>query len=335
MAAWVGCDDAPPGKSLKDCLRAAPAEAFDDFDYVSEAGFFYGNVDGHMLPGRLEDVFASGAFNQVPFISLSNTEDRGAYLPEDMEAVVGDWDGDDVPGQEPDWLAMLDYVYRTYSSLLKGLYPFADFAGTYLGQRNGVTWAAYQAYYSDFMFNCAHRRIADHIAANQAAPVFYAVYSDCPDDGSLPSTCEHGAYHGADLPLIFLLAANNPEEETLAVHLATYWLYFFFTGDPNGNDQTLWPAYDPVNRRVMIFDSDIEDVDDTHLGPGVYELAVQAPDSPRCDGWDAIWDDRGMVAGLYFDLDGDQVIDRIDNCMSVANEDQRDDDGDGVGDACQ
>ena len=35
------------------------------------------------------------------------------------------------------------------------------------------------------------------------------------------------------------------------------------------------------------------------------------------------------------DLDRDQIADEVDNCPTVQNTDQRDSDGDGVGDACQ
>ena len=41
-----------------------------------------------------------------------------------------------------------------------------------------------------------------------------------------------------------------------------------------------------------------------------------------------------LVLGAYIDFDGDDVPDTVDNCQSVNNADQRDSNGDGLGDAC-
>jgi|GEM_PF-5653293 len=41
-----------------------------------------------------------------------------------------------------------------------------------------------------------------------------------------------------------------------------------------------------------------------------------------------------LVLGPYIDFDGDDVPDTVDNCQSVNNADQRDSNGDGLGDAC-
>ncbi|MBI3782699.1 MAG: hypothetical protein HY270_04785 [Deltaproteobacteria bacterium] len=46
-------------------------------------------------------------------------------------------------------------------------------------------------------------------------------------------------------------------------------------------------------------------------------------------------DSGDLSVATAADSDGDQVADPFDNCPSVANTDQRDSDGDGVGDACQ
>src|SRR3990170_6776643 len=42
-----------------------------------------------------------------------------------------------------------------------------------------------------------------------------------------------------------------------------------------------------------------------------------------------------VMPPVFADHDGDTIDDAVDNCPDVANEDQADTDGDGVGDACE
>ena len=316
----VGCDG-KAGGDLKDCLRSVPVEAFDAFPFLSEEGFFYANADGYILPDRLEHVFASGEFNHVPMLSLSDAEDRGVFVPPNIADLVGDLDGSGSTGDEGDWFAFLDASYGTHAPALRAAYPFSAFASSHLAGLYGTFWAAAQAHDTDWFFNCAHRRLADIVADAQDEPVYVGWFEDCPDSGALPSTCTNGAGHGQDLALIFLYAWSNADELTLAEHMAAYWAYFASTGDPNGDELTAWPEYTRAEPWMMRFDSDIAGVDDHALPVGVFEQPEQLA-LPRCDVWDQIWDERGMVGGYYHDLDADGVIDRADNCITVPNSGQ-------------
>jgi para-nitrobenzyl esterase len=325
MAAYVGCGDVE-GEALRDCLRAAPAEAFDDFNWFAEESFMYANVDGYILPDSLENVFESGAYNKVPVISLSDAHDRATATPDNIVDILG--------SEEADWFAFIDANYGSYAEDIKAAYPFASFENTHLAQLNSTMWAAYEAMETDWLFNCAHRRLADRLADGQSEPVFNARFSDCPDNGSLPSTCTIGSFHGSDLILLFRAQWSNEDEFALANTMVSYWTSFMSSGDANHAGATSWLPYDSDSRNVMIFDSDAAGVDDDDLGPGAIVAMSDDNDNARCDLWDRIWDERGMVASHYHDLDGDGTIDRADNCLTVANPSQADSDNDAIGDAC-
>jgi len=334
MAQHVGCGTLD-GEALRECLRSVPAEAYDGYPWFSEQGFFYANVDGYILPDRLEEVFASGNFNHVPVISMSDLQDRASSTPSDIDDIIGDLDGSGLPGDEGDWNAFLDATYGIYAEDLKTAYAFDSFADDHLANVHSTLWSAYEALETDWLFNCAHRRLANRIVASQSEPLFYGAFGDCADDGTMPSTCTQGAYHGADLVLIFRLLWGNDAERELADTMVSYWSTFMALGDPNHAGATAWPPYEVGAHNVMMFDSDAPGVDDHSLGAGVSTLVVDASDNPRCDLWDRIWDERGMVASHYHDIDADGTIDRADNCLTVANADQADADDDGIGDACE
>ncbi|MBW2461602.1 MAG: hypothetical protein JRH11_08135 [Deltaproteobacteria bacterium] len=117
--------------------------------------------------------------------------------------------------------------------------------------------------------------------------------------------------------------------------MATYWGYFAAAGDPNNAIvPTVWQPYTRAAPQAMYFDSDIVGVDDHSLPDGVYETMIPLTDASRCDLWDTIWDERGMIPGVTQDFDGDLVLDIADNCISMPNPLQTDTDGDGDGDAC-
>jgi para-nitrobenzyl esterase len=55
--------------------------------------------------------------------------------------------------------------------------------------------------------------------------------------------------------------------------MADYWVRFAATGDPNGGDAPVWPAYDAGSRRHIIFGDEISS------GEGVRDVQCQIFDS--------------------------------------------------------
>ncbi|WP_271782560.1 thrombospondin type 3 repeat-containing protein [Aquimarina algiphila] len=71
------------------------------------------------------------------------------------------------------------------------------------------------------------------------------------------------------------------------------------------------------------------------IGKGFYRI-LSSPSAPRADAWTSVSVIKGgpYSEDLCIDLDRDGVIDDNDNCPRTYNPNQKDSDGDGIGDAC-
>jgi para-nitrobenzyl esterase len=68
-----------------------------------------------------------------------------------------------------------------------------------------------------------------------------------------------GAVHGTDVGLSFhnarqIISGNTPEAHKMADILASVWLAFAKTGNPNCGQIPQWPAFTPERRETLIFD---------------------------------------------------------------------------------
>jgi para-nitrobenzyl esterase len=80
-----------------------------------------------------------------------------------------------------------------------------------------------------------------------------------------------GAVHGVDVSLAFnngrnMMTGDTPESRRLAARFAAGWVAFAKTGDPNTSELPKWPVYDAKTRPTMIFDTEIEMVNDPYSG---------------------------------------------------------------------
>ena len=78
---------------------------------------------------------------------------------------------------------------------------------------------------------------------------------------------EFGAVHGGDIPASFhsyrdAFFAGGASGKLMADRLASAWVAFAKTGDPNCPILPHWPAFEPVHRATMIFDDDTRVEDD-------------------------------------------------------------------------
>ncbi|HSE36388.1 MAG TPA: carboxylesterase/lipase family protein [Blastocatellia bacterium] len=71
-----------------------------------------------------------------------------------------------------------------------------------------------------------------------------------------------GAVHGTDVSASFhnvrdhIVGVGSPEGKVMCDRLASAWVAFANTGDPNNPQIPRWPAYDAANRATMVFDID-------------------------------------------------------------------------------
>ncbi|HVS64589.1 MAG TPA: carboxylesterase/lipase family protein [Thermoanaerobaculia bacterium] len=81
-----------------------------------------------------------------------------------------------------------------------------------------------------------------------------------------------GAVHGVDVGLAFhnssgeIAGADSEEGRLMADRLASAWVAFARTGNPNNPELPEWPAYDPETRPTMIFDVDTRVEEDPLAG---------------------------------------------------------------------
>jgi hypothetical protein len=69
-------------------------------------------------------------------------------------------------------------------------------------------------------------------------------------------------------------------------------------------------------------------------GDGIPDMTDNCPTVPNPDQKDTDGDGVGDACNDAMDMDGDEWADRLDNCPRIPNPNQRDSDGDGIGDAC-
>jgi len=128
--------------------------------------------------------------------------------------------------------------------------------------------AQHPDYSPTYLFNAAqsaaffHRptmTLAERKAAQRRAPAYvYYLTWETPVAGGL-FKCPHAL----DLPLMFdnvaaseAFVGAGPEAQALADRMASTWIAFASTGDPNNATIPRWPAYDARRRATMVFDTE-------------------------------------------------------------------------------
>ena len=80
-----------------------------------------------------------------------------------------------------------------------------------------------------------------------------------------------GACHALEIPFVFdnvhqpgveLLTGNGDDRAPLAKVMNAAWTAFARTGSPDHPGMPAWPSYDSSSRSTMIFDDQVEVVDD-------------------------------------------------------------------------
>jgi para-nitrobenzyl esterase len=202
-----------------------------------QGGGFSPVVDGQALPRHPFDPDAPEVSRDVPMIigftaddsalALTNFDLDEAGLREVAKRVAGE---------------RADEVLTAYREAYPGLTPYLLQARMLTDQRFGRGALAQAA-----------RK------AEQGGAPAYLYWWTWP---SPAAGGKFGAVHGVDVGLAFhnasgeLAGSNSPEGMAMADRLASAWVAFARTGNPNNPQIPEWPAYDPATKPTMIFDTE-------------------------------------------------------------------------------
>jgi para-nitrobenzyl esterase len=145
------------------------------------------------------------------------------------------------------------------------------------GDRAGEIVAAYRRAYPDASPFLVQARVmtdarfgrgallqAERKAAQGGAPAYLYLWEwESPGMGG-----KFGAVHGVDVGLAFhnssgaITGGGTPEGKLMADRLASAWVAFARTGDPNNPKLPKWPAYDAKTKPTMVFDAETRVVED-------------------------------------------------------------------------
>ena len=186
-------------------------------------------IDGWVLPRSMPEAIAAGQQNGTELL-LGPVANEGTQLlpptkPEALGATIKQWFG-------------------TQADPIAALYSGTD---------PDTATAAQDQVYSDYI--AAMARVTAGLFARQGHPAW--VYSfDRAAPGSDPTNV--GAYHCAELVYVFGTqnTVDRPWEvidRELSDVMASYWVRFAATGNPNGQGLPEWPAYDEQSRHVKDF----------------------------------------------------------------------------------
>jgi len=194
-------------------------------------------IDGYVLPEQVADVFAAGKQNPVDLLTGWN-QDEGLMFGPVRKA--------------DDYREQVKRQYGDQAEKLLEFYPATD---------DAVAAQSQLALSRDTIFGTQNYAWASAQAKAGGKRVFvYRFTRKVPGTGEY---AKYGAFHTGEVPYAYdnLKCVNRPwqpVDHELAKTISTYWANFMRTGDPNGNGQPHWPAYNLAESNVMLLGAEVK-----------------------------------------------------------------------------
>ena len=224
-------------------------------------GGFAPVLDGHYLPHHPFDPSAPEESADVPIIVSTTLEDAALALT--------NFDVDEAGVK-----AILAARYGDKAEAIWTMYRKAYPAKSpYLIQAQVFTDAGFR--------RSAYAQVERKAAAGRAPAYMYLWAWPSPGYNG-----KFGAVHGTDVSTSFynvrdnIVGVGSTEGKLMCERLASTWVNFAKTGDPNNDKIPHWPAYDAATRATMIFDANTRVENDPRAEMRNYWSAMPPPRSP-------------------------------------------------------
>lgn len=213
---------------LADLRALGASEVLRAYDRLPENTALHptANVDGYVLRDTVLNLFRSGKFNRVPVIVGSNADEMTSLTD---------------PSAVPSTKEELDaWVAKEFGAAAAEYYTYYPAAGP-----SGVR-DSYLAALRDRWFTLGMRTWAQLNAAQGSPSYLYQFTKQPPVKGQ----AFFRAFHASEVAYVFgnldpERAAYGDADRALAETLASYWVNFASSGDPNGAGLPRWEPYEP------------------------------------------------------------------------------------------
>ena len=216
---------------------------------------FWPCVDGHVLPAPPGELFAAGAFHDVPIMIGSNADEGSIFQKKQLRI------------QRPrGYRFLLRRAFGDRGDEVEAMFPIGPDEDVAEQVNRVVTISC---------FTAPTRRLARQLANGRTHSTYrYYFTRACPAAVAKGV----GAAHGVEIPYVFGTGMRGlgfvAEDDRLSQMMRRTWVRFAATGDPNGGDLPAWPVYAADDETCMVFGDTVQ------AGPDV--------DAEACDLFDEI-----------------------------------------------
>lgn len=187
--------------------------------------------DNYVLPGDQYKLYEAGRYSDTPVLAGTNSDEGALFVPAITAAA---------------YQAGIRAGYGEYADKILAVYPGGSDAEALRSARDGFRDTAFA------WPTWAWARLQSQTGKGK---VFVYYFSQRPPYPNQPQYKDWGAAHGGEISYVFgnftsaMPAATA--DRAVSDEIASYWVNFAKTGDPNGKGLPQWPAFTKTNPQVM------------------------------------------------------------------------------------